>query len=108
MVCYVYENYGGVPVNIDALRPAKPSCGSGFVAETCISSVDDSFAEEIEVRHFQDRGEALKFARDFYVVYVGQLFNFIDLVLDNHLPAGGTGWDKIRNLAKASLNHSEK
>lgn len=108
-VCYVYENYGGVPVNIDALQPAKSSCGfSSFIAETSIGSMEDFAGEEIEVRHFQDRVEAMKFARDFYAIYAGQLFGFIDLVLDNPLRAGGTGWDKIRDLAKASLNCSEK
>ena len=109
LISYVYENYGGVPVNIDALQPAKSSCGfSSFVAETNISSVEDPSGDEIEMRHFQDRSEAMKFAKDFHAVYAGQLFSFIDLLLDNPLRAGGTGWDKIRDLTKASSTYSKK
>jgi len=109
LISYVYENYGGVPVNIDALQPAKSSCGfSSFVAETNISSVEDPSGDEIEMRHFQDRSEAMKFAKDFYAVYAGQLFSFIDLLLDNPLRAGGTGWDKIRDLTKAGSTYSKK
>jgi hypothetical protein len=109
LISYVYENYGGVPVNIDALQPAKSSCGfSSFVAETNISSVEDPSGDEIEMRHFQDRSEAMKFAKDFYAVYAGQLLSFIDLLLDNPLLAGGTGWDKIRDLTKPGSTHSKK
>ena len=98
---YVYECDGGVPVNIDALQPAKASCGfSSFVADSSISSVKSQSGEEIEVRHFQDLEEAMLFARDFYAAYAHVLIGFIDVVLDSSLRAGGTGWDKIRQMAK--------
>jgi hypothetical protein len=108
IICYVYENYGGVPVNIDALQPAKASCGfSSFIADSSIGSVESLKGEEVEVRQFQDQTEAMKFARHFYAVYAGGLFSFIDLVLDNPLSCGGTGWDKIRDLAGASFASSK-
>ncbi len=95
-----YESYGGVPLNIDAVQPAKASCGfSGFVAESCIGSVRSASGEEMEVRRFQDQDEAMRFARDFYAVYASVVFGFIDTVLDNPLRAGGTGWDMIRRMA---------
>ena len=98
---YAYECYGSVPVNIDAVQPAKASCGmSSFVANSSISSVIAGTGEEMETRHFQDLGEAMSFARDFYVVYAPVIFGFIDVVLDHPLRAGGTGWDKIRQMAK--------
>ena len=98
---YAYECYGSVPVNIDAVQPAKASCGmSSFVANSSISSVIAGTGEEMETRHFQDLGEAMSFARDFYVVYAPVIFSFIDVVLDHPLRAGGTGWDKIRQMAK--------
>ena len=98
---YIYECYGGVPVNIDAVQPAKASCGfSSFVADSNISSVKAQSGEEIEVRHFQDQEEAMLFARDFYAAYAHVLIGFIDVVLDGSLRAGGTGWDKIRQMAK--------
>jgi hypothetical protein len=98
---YAYECYGSVPVNIDAVQPAKASCGlSGFVANCSISSVIAGTGEEMETRHFQDLGEAMSFARDFYVVYAPVIFGFIDVVLDHPLRVGGTGWDKIRQMAK--------
>jgi hypothetical protein len=98
---YAYECYGGVPVNIDAVQPAKASCGfSSFVAECSIRSIKAGSGEEMEVRHFRDREEAMRFARDFYAVYASVLFGFIDVVLDRLLPAGGTGWDRIRQMAK--------
>ena len=98
---YAYECYGSVPVNIDAVQPAKASCGlSGFVANSSISSVIAGTGEEMETRHFQDLGEAMSFARDFYVVYAPVIFGFIDVVLDHPLRVGGTGWDKIRQMAK--------
>ncbi|MEI6105199.1 MAG: hypothetical protein WCP70_14770 [Methanothrix sp.] len=98
---YAYECYGSVPVNIDAVQPAKASCGlSGFVANSSISSVIAGTGEEMETRHFQDLGEAMSFARDFYVVYAPVIFGFIDVVLDHPLRVGGTGWDKIRQMSK--------
>jgi hypothetical protein len=98
---YAYECYGGVPVNIDAVQPAKASCGmSSFVAESSISTVIAETGEEMETRHFQDLGEAMSFARDFYAVYAPVIFGFIDVVLDHPLRVGGTGWDKIRQMAK--------
>jgi hypothetical protein len=106
---YSLKNYGGVPVNIDALQPAKASCGfSSFIADSSIGSVESLNGEDVEVRQFQDQTEAMKFARHFYAVYAGGLFSFIDLVLDNPLCCGGTGWDKIRDLAGASLASSKK
>jgi hypothetical protein len=98
---YAYENYGGVPVNIDAVQPAKASCGfSSFVADSSISSRKSESGYEMETRSFQDLEEAMRFARDFYAVYAPVIFGFIDVVLDNPLRAGGTGWDKIRLMSK--------
>ena len=98
---YAYENYGGVPVNIDAVQPAKASCGfSSFVADSNISSRKSESGYEMETRSFQDLEEAMCFARDFYAVYAPAIFGFIDVVLDNPLRAGGTGWDKIRLMSK--------
>jgi hypothetical protein len=98
---YAYECYGSVPVNIDVVLPAKASCGmSRFVANSSMSSVIAGTGEEMETRHFQDLGEAMSFARDFYVVYAPVIFGFIDVVLDHPLRVGGTGWDKIRQMAK--------
>jgi hypothetical protein len=98
---YAYECYGSVPVNIDAVQPAKASCGmSSFVADSSIRTVIAGTGEEMETRHFQDLGEAMSFARDFYVVYAPVIFGFIDVVLDHPLRVGGTGWDKIRQMAK--------
>ena len=98
---YAYECYGSVPVNIDAVQPAKASCGmSSFVANSSISTVIAGTGEEMETRHFPDLGEAMSFARDFYVVYAPVIFGFIDVVLDHPLRVGGTGWDKIRQMAK--------
>jgi hypothetical protein len=54
----------------------------------------------METRSFQDLEEAMCFARDFYAVYAPVIFGFIDVVLDNPLRAGGTGWDKIRLMSK--------
>ena len=101
MLRYAYECYGGVPVNIDALQPAKASCGmSSFVAESSIDTVINERGEATESRHFQDLSEAITFARDFYAVYAPIIFGFIDVILDNPLRAGGTGWDKIKQMAK--------
>lgn len=99
---YAYECYGGVPVNIDAVQPPKASCGmSGFVAKSIIQTTKMAGTEEeMETRHFQDLGEAMSFARDFYAVYAPIIFGFIDVVLDHPLRAGGTGWDKIRLMAR--------
>ncbi len=98
---YIYESYGGVPVNIDAVQPAKASCGfSSFVAESSIRSLKSGSGEEMEVRHFHDQEEAMRFARDFYAIYAFVLFSFIDVVLDHPLRTGGTGWDKIRCMSR--------
>ena len=98
---YAYECYGCVPVNIDAVQPPKASCGmSSFVADSSIGIVKAGTGEEMEARHFQDLGEAMSFARDFYAVYAPVIFGFIDVVLDHPLRAGGTGWDKIRQMTK--------
>ncbi|OPY54081.1 MAG: hypothetical protein A4E48_00437 [Methanosaeta sp. PtaU1.Bin060] len=100
LIRYAYEVYGGVPLNIDAVQPAKASCGfSSFVAESSIGSLRFSSGDEMEVRRFQDQGEAMRFARDFYAVYASVVFGFIDTVLDNPLRVGGTGWDRIRRMA---------
>ncbi len=94
----VYLEYGGVPVNIDAVQPAKASCGfSSFIADTEISSGNQGSG--LEVRHFKDLDDAMKFARDFYAVYAVGLFGFVDMVLDNPLRAGGTGREKIMQMA---------
>jgi hypothetical protein len=101
VLCYAYECYGGVPLNIDAVQPPKASCGmSSFVAKSSIITVISGTGEEMETRHFQDLGEAMSFARDFYAVYAPVIFGFIDVVLDHPLRVGGTGWDKIRQMAK--------
>jgi hypothetical protein len=101
MIRYAYENYVGVPVNIDAVQPAKASCGfSSFVAESNIGSRKSESGYDMEIRRFQDLKEAMCFARDFYAVYAPIIFGFIDVVLDNPLRAGGTGWDKIRQMSK--------
>ena len=101
MLRYAYECYGGVPVNIDALQPAKASCGmSSFVAESSIDTVVTGTGEATESRHFQDLSEAITFACDFYAVYAPIIFGFIDVILDGPLRAGGTGWDKIKQMAK--------
>jgi hypothetical protein len=98
---YAYECYGGVPVNIDAVQPPKASCGmSVFLAKSNISTVIAGTGEEMETRHFQNLDEAISFARDFYAVYAPVIFGFIDVVLDHPLRVGGTGWDKIRQMAK--------
>lgn len=98
---YAYECYGGVPVNIDAVQPPRASCGaSSFVAKSNIKTVIAGTGEEMETRHFQDLQEAMSFARDFYAIYAPVIFGFIDVVLDHPLRAGGTGWDKIRQMAK--------
>ena len=98
---YAYELYGGVPVNIDAVQPARASCGmSSFVAKSNIRTIIAGTGEEMETRHFQDLTEAMSFARDFYAIYAPVIFGFIDVVLDHPLRVGGTGWDKIRQMAR--------
>jgi hypothetical protein len=125
IILYVYETYGGVPVNIDALQPPKASCGfSSFIADSRIASVgreqvgacdeagerweggeageiedEAGESEEMEVRRFPDADEAMVFARDFYAVYAGVLFRFIDMVLDNPLRTGETGRERMRQLS---------
>ena len=95
----VYLVHGGVPVNIDALQPAKASCGfSSFIADTEISSSGNP-GSDLEVRHFKDLDDAMKFARDFYAVYAAGLFGFIDVVLGTPLTTGGTGWETIMQVA---------
>jgi hypothetical protein len=101
LIRQVYESYSGVPVNIDAVQPAKASCGfSSFVAESHIDSMRDDYGEDIEVRHFQSLEDAMRFVRDFYTIYAALIFGFIDVILDSPLRAGGTGWDKIRQMAR--------
>jgi len=101
LISGVYRLFGGVPVNIDAVQPAKASCGfSSFVAESKIASFSD---QDMEMRSFKDADEALKFAREFYAVYATGLFGFIDEVLDNPLRSGGTGRDLLRQLVTGRL-----
>ncbi len=101
LIRHVYESYSGVPVNIDAVQPAKASCGfSSFVADSSIGSMKDDFGGEIEMRHFQSLEEAMRFVRNFYAIYASLIFSFIDVILDSPLRAGGTGWDKIRQMAR--------
>jgi len=98
LILEVYRQYGGVPFNVDAIQAPKSSCGfSSFVAETSISAVEVD-GKDMEVRHFPSFEEALQFAREFYAVYSHGLFTFLDAVLDNPLPGGRTGRDKIRFL----------
>ncbi|MFA6372915.1 MAG: hypothetical protein WCW68_09840 [Methanothrix sp.] len=98
---YAYESYGSVPVNIDAVQPPKASCGmSSFMAESNIRTIIAGTGEVMETRHFQDLGGAMSFARDFYAVYAPVIFGFVDVVLDHPLRIGGTGWDKIKQMAK--------
>ena len=94
----VYRYHGGVPVNIDAIQPARASCGvSSFVTDQEIQKEVTSSGQEIEVRHFKSAGDALQFAREFYVLAAPTIFEFLDWVLDQPL-GEGTGWDKIRML----------
>lgn len=99
---FAYESYGGVPVNIDAVQPPKASCGfSGFVADSVIRSTEIvGTGESMETRHFQDLEEAMSFARDFYAIYAPVIFGFIDVVLDHPMRFGGTGWDRISQMAR--------
>ncbi|NYT02367.1 MAG: hypothetical protein GKC10_06405 [Methanosarcinales archaeon] len=98
LILEVYRYRGGVPFNVDAIQAPKSSCGfSSFVAETSISAVEVD-GKEMEIRHFPSVEEALQFTRDFYAVYSHGLFTFLDAVLDNPLPGGLTGREKIRSL----------
>jgi len=101
LIRYIYENYGGVPVNIDAVQPAKASCGfSSFVANSSIGSWQDSAGTDLEVRRFENLDEAMTFAREFYSPYASLLFMFINAILDRPLRTGISGWDKLSNLAQ--------
>jgi hypothetical protein len=96
----LYRHYGGVQVNIDALQPARASCGaSAFVADQVVRSQKTASGTTIEVRHFRTVEDALTFTREFYVVMAPIVFEFLDWVLDQ--PIGqGTGWEKMRMLSK--------
>jgi sulfur carrier protein ThiS len=96
----LYRHYGGVPVNIDALQPARASCGaSAFVADQVVRGQKTASGKPIEVRHFRTVEDALTFTREFYIVMAPIIFEFLDWVLDQPL-GDGTGWDKIRSLSK--------
>ena len=100
LVFDVYRHYGGVPVNIDALQPARASCGaSAFVADQVVRPEKTASGQTIEVRHFRSVEEALAFTREFYVVMAPIVFKFLDWVLDQPL-GQGTGRDMIRTLAR--------
>jgi len=98
----VYCYYGGIPVNIDAIQPAKASCGvSSFVTDQEVRGQKTTSGQEIEVRHFKNREDALNFTKQFYVLAAPTVFEFIDWVLDQSLGTDGKlGWDKIRHLSK--------
>jgi len=100
LVLDVYHHYGGVPVNIDALQPARASCGaSAFVADQVVRPEKTASGQTIEVRHFRSVEDALAFTREFYIFMSPIVFEFLDFLL--HQPLGsGTGWDKIRRLAR--------
>jgi len=96
----VYRHYGGVPVNIDALQPARASCGaSAFVADQVVRPEKTASGQMIEVRHFKTVEDALAFTREFYVFMSPIVFEFLDFLLDQPL-GRGTGWDMIRMLAR--------
>ncbi|NPV63132.1 MAG: hypothetical protein HPY61_10995 [Methanotrichaceae archaeon] len=101
LISYIYQNYGGVPVNIDALQPAKASCGfSSFVANTAIGSASGSTGSDQEVRRFENLEEAMTFARDFYAPYASLLFRWIDVILNQPLRTGNSGWEKLAYLTE--------
>jgi hypothetical protein len=101
LISYIYQNYGGVPVNIDALQPAKASCGfSSFVANTAIGSASESPDSDQEVRRFENLEEAMTFARDFYAPYASLLFGFIDVILNQPLRTGINGWKKLADMTE--------
>ena len=96
----VYRHYRGVPINIDALQPARASCGaSAFVADQVVRSRRTASGQMIEVRHFRSVEDALAFTREFYVFISPIVFEFLDYLLDQPL-GRGTGRDMIRRLAK--------
>lgn len=96
----VYRHYRGVPINIDALQPARASCGaSAFVADQVVRPEKTASGQTIEVRHFRSVEDALAFTREFYVFISPIVFEFLDYLLDQPL-GRGTGWDMIRRLAK--------
>lgn len=100
IVLDLYRHYGGVPVNIDALQPARASCGaSSLVVDQNIRSQKTAAGQMIEVRHFRSVEDALRFTREFYVFMSPIVFEFIDYLLDQPL-GQRTGWDMIRRLAK--------
>jgi hypothetical protein len=100
----LYRHYGGVPVNIDALQPARASCGaSAFVADQVVRGQKTATGETIEVRHFRTVEEALTFTREFYIIMAPIIFEFLDFILDQPLGTG-TGWDKMRMLSKGEFS----
>ena len=100
LVLDVYRHYGGVPVNIDALQPARASCGaSAFVADQVVRPEKTASGQTIEVRHFKNIEDALAFTREFYIFMSPIVFEYLDWVLDQPL-GSGTGWDMIRRLAR--------
>lgn len=100
LILDLYRHYGGVPVNIDALQPARASCGaSAFVADQVVRSRRTASGQMIEVRHFRSVEEALAFTREFYVFISPIVFEFLDYLLDQPL-GRGTGRDMIRRLAR--------
>jgi hypothetical protein len=99
LILDLYRHYGGVPVNIDALQPARASCGaSAFVADQVVRGRRTASGQMIEVRHFRSVEEALTFTREFYVFISPIVFQFLDYLLDQPL-GRGTGRDMIRRLA---------
>ncbi len=99
----LYRHYGGVPVNIDALQPARASCGaSAFVADQVLRPEKTSSGTTIEMRFFRTVEDALTFTREFYVVMSPIIFKFLDFLLDQPLWMG-TGWDKMRMLSKGDF-----
>jgi hypothetical protein len=100
LILDLYRHWGGVPVNIDALQPARASCGaSSLVVEQNLRSRMTGPGTMIEVRHFRSIDEALRFTREFYVFMAPIVFEFLDWILDQPLGMG-TGRDKIRALSK--------
>lgn len=100
LVLDLYHHYGGVPINIDALQPARASCGaSAFVADQVVRPEKTASGQTIEVRHFRSVEDALAFTREFYVFISSIVFEFLDYLLDQPL-GRGTGWDMIKRLAK--------
>ncbi|MCR3884794.1 hypothetical protein P0O24_00370 [Methanotrichaceae archaeon M04Ac] len=100
LILDLYRHWGGVPVNIDALQPARASCGaSSLVVDQNLRSRMTAPGTMIEVRHFRSVDEALRFTREFYVFMAPIVFEFLDWILEQPL-GRGTGRDKIRALSK--------